>query len=427
MKLTAEQRIERTHVTLMRHKDFCLFSGMFMIGKVTVLDEPITARTDGRDVDYGREFVDMLDDKMLAFLVVHEAMHKAYRHISTWKRLAKENMRLTNMAADYVINLQIYDMDPDGQVVVMPRDKDGKQLGLLDERFRNMDTKQVYDILKEECNGQGEEGQPQDGDGEGQNDGGSSGPGGKPKPGGNGQGQPDDSLDEHDWDGASELSDEEKEKLEREIDHGLREGAILAGKMKGNMPRGIEEILHPRVDWREALRDFVKVSTKGGEITTWRRPNRRFLGADIIMPSMLGQKAECIVLGTDTSGSIHGPILGQFLGEMVSICEEISPETVEVMYWDTEVAGHETYYGSDVARMIESTQPRGGGGTNPDCVPKYIMDNKIQPQCVVMLTDGYFFGHRSKLWEDMGVPVFWCVVNNKSFVPLVGQSALVEI
>jgi hypothetical protein len=39
MKLTAEQRIERTHVTLMRHKDFCLFSGMFMIGKVEVADK----------------------------------------------------------------------------------------------------------------------------------------------------------------------------------------------------------------------------------------------------------------------------------------------------------------------------------------------------------------------------------------------------
>jgi hypothetical protein len=76
MKLTAEQRIERTHVTLMRHKDFCLFSGMFMIGKVEVVDKRMTASTNGRDVIYGRKFVDILDDKMLAFLVVHEAMHK---------------------------------------------------------------------------------------------------------------------------------------------------------------------------------------------------------------------------------------------------------------------------------------------------------------------------------------------------------------
>ena len=91
----------------------------------------------------------MLDDKMLAFLVVHEAMHKAYRHLTTWKVLAKENKRLTNMAADYVINLQIHDMDPDGHVVTMPRDEDGNMIGLLDEKYRGMDTKQVYDLLKE--------------------------------------------------------------------------------------------------------------------------------------------------------------------------------------------------------------------------------------------------------------------------------------
>jgi predicted metal-dependent peptidase len=424
MKLTAEQRIERTHVTLMRHKDFCLFSGMFMIGKVEVVDKRMTASTNGRDVIYGRTFVDILDDKMLAFLVVHEAMHKAYRHMTTWKKLAKENMRLTNMAADYVINLQINDMDPDGHVVQMPRDDDGNLLGLLDERFRNMDTKQVYDILKDECDGggKGRGGGDGKGGGGGQDDKGSSSPNG-----GDGDGQPADSLDEHDWDGASELSEEEKEKLEQEIDHGLREGAILAGKMKGNVPRGIEEILHPRVNWREALRDFVKAVTKGGEITTWRRPNRRFLGADIIMPSMIGQKAECIVIGTDTSGSIGGPVLGQFLGEMANICEEVTPERVELLYWDSHVASHESYFGAEVVTMINSTKPEGGGGTDPDCVAKYIMEKKIEPQCVVMLTDGYFYGHDVQVWQKMGVPVFWCVVNNKSFVPTIGQSVLVEI
>ena len=424
MKLTAEQRIERTHVTLMRHKDFCLFSGMFMIGKVQVLDEPITARTNGRDVDYGREFVDMLDDKMLAFLVVHEAMHKAYRHLTTWKVLAKENKQLTNVAADYVINLQIRDMDPDGHVVTMPRDADGNVLGLIDEQYRGMDTKQVYDALKQNQGGgngkgpNGPTGEKGEGGGQGQGDESSVCPG---------KGQPQDSLDEHDWDGAAELSDEEKDRLEKEVDHGLREGAILAGKMKGNIPRGIEEVLHPRVDWREALRDFVKVNTKGGEITTWRRPNRRFLGVDIIMPSLQGQKAETIVIGTDTSGSINGPIQGQFLGEMANICEEVSPERVEILYWDSHVASHETYVGSEVAMMINSTKPRGGGGTDPDCVAKYIMNKKIEPQCVIMLTDGYFYGHDVRVWQEMGVPVFWCVVNNKSFKPAIGQSVLVEI
>ena len=82
-KLTAEQRIEKVHVSLMRHKKFCLFSGLFMVGKVTVDETMPTAATDGVNVYYGRAFVDRLDDKQLGFLILHEAMHKAYRHLTT--------------------------------------------------------------------------------------------------------------------------------------------------------------------------------------------------------------------------------------------------------------------------------------------------------------------------------------------------------
>ncbi len=61
--LPAEKRIERAHAQLMRHKDFCLFSGVFMVGKVSVDETTPTAKTNGRDVTYGRAFVDSLDDK----------------------------------------------------------------------------------------------------------------------------------------------------------------------------------------------------------------------------------------------------------------------------------------------------------------------------------------------------------------------------
>ena len=148
--IPAEKRVERAHAQLMKHPDFCLFSGVFMIGKVSISDTHPTACTNGRDVVYGRAFVDSLDDKQLAFVVVHEAMHKAYRHLTVWKSIAKENPQLANAAMDYVINLQIVDTDRNGTVVTMPRDADGKLLGLLDEKYRDMDTKQVYELLKKQ-------------------------------------------------------------------------------------------------------------------------------------------------------------------------------------------------------------------------------------------------------------------------------------
>jgi hypothetical protein len=50
----------------------------------------------------------------------------------------------------------------------------------------------------------------------------------------------------------------------------------------------------------------------------------------------------------------------------------------------------------------------------------------IEPQCVVMLTDGYFYGDGCGDWSDCTAPVLWCVVGNKDFTPTVGQSVLVE-
>ena len=417
MKLTAEQRIERAHVRLMQSPDFCLFSGVFMIGKVSVSDTCKTAKTNGRDVVYGRAFVDMLNDKQLAFLVVHEAMHKAYRHLTVWSHL--KDKRVANHAMDYVINLQIKDADPYEKEVAMPRNpQTGDLLGLLDEKYRGMDTKQVYDLLMQEQEGGG-------GQGEGQGSGGN----GHSSSDGDGDGQTDDSsggLDEHDWDDAQTLSQEEKDDLSREIDSALREGSMLAGKMKGRVPRGIEELLHPKVDWKEALREFIKTATRGGDQSTWRRPNRRYLASGIVMPSAETYRAECFAIGIDTSGSIGGPELGRFLGELKSICDEVSPEKVELLYWDSHVAGHETYSRAEQDNLVNATKPRGGGGTQPECVPKFIKENRIEPQCVVMLTDGYFYGDGCGDWSGCSAPVLWCVVGNTNFVPTVGQAVCVE-
>ncbi len=421
MKLTAEQRIERAHVRLMQSPDFCLFSGVFMVGKVSVSDTCKTAKTNGRDVIYGGAFVDRRNDKQLAFLVVHEAMHKAYRHLTVWKHLPDK--RVANYAMDYVINLQIRDADPYEKEVAMPRDPmTGKFLGLLDEKYRNMDTKQVYDLLMQEQ----QEGGGGQGEGEGEGEGQQQGGNGHSS---SGEGQTDDSsggLDDHDWDGAQELTQEEKDDLSREIDSALREGAMLAGKMKGRVPRGIDEILHPKVDWREALREFIKTATRGGDQSTWRRPNRRYLASGIVMPSAETYRAECFAIGIDTSGSIGGPELGRFLGELKSICDEVAPEKVELLYWDSHVAGHETYSRAEQENLTNVTKPQGGGGTTPACVPKYMKEKRIEPQCVVMLTDGYFYGDGCGDWSDCTAPVLWCVIGNTSFVPTVGQAVSVE-
>jgi predicted metal-dependent peptidase len=395
-KLTAEQRIEKVHVKLMRHKNFCLFSGLFMVGKVTVDETTPTAKTNGVNVIYGRAFVDSLNDKQLAFLILHENMHKAYRHLVVWDKLWKKNAQLANASCDYVINLQIRDYDPQGYDVEMPTDANGEALGLIDEKYRGMDAHQVFLLLEKEQKEQG-------GSGSG------------------GQG-----MDEHDWENAQEGTPEEQEQVAKEIEGALRQGAILAGKMGGNVSRDITELLTPKVDWKDALRDFVKTSTQGKDQTTWRRLHKRYIGMDIIMPSTYDEKVGSIVVAIDTSGSIGGEELAQFLSEVKSICDEVSPEKIDLLYWDTNVAGHETYMGNELATLTETTQAKGGGGTSPECVPFYMKENRLEPECVIMLTDGYIGSQDPNDWQ-IGKPIMWCIKGNKHFdIDVVGKVVHVE-
>jgi predicted metal-dependent peptidase len=351
-KLTAEQRVQKAHVWLMKHPKYCLYSGVLMIGKTEVKDEGCpTAYTDGRNTAYGRKFVDKLSESDLKGLILHENLHKAFRHTTVWKHLYKEQAQLANMACDYVINLMIVDADDGANEVTLPEG------GLLDEKYRGMDAGTVYRMLKEDAESGG-------GGGEG-------------------------GFDEHGWESAEGMSPEEKEQLARDVDQALRQGAILAGKMKGNVPREIGDVLTPKVDWREALREFITSFCVDKDESTWRRPSRRWIGDDVYMPSLIGESVGRVVVAIDMSGSIGSDEVSQFLGEVRDICDRVKPEGIDLLYWDTDVCQHEKYEQDQLDNLLGSTKPRGGGGTNPQCIVDYMSEKKIKAECAIVLTDGY--------------------------------------
>ena len=116
-----ERRLKKVKIGLMRNPKFALWSGIMMVGKTSISEDFPSAATNGRDEWYGREFVKGLDDKELGFVVLHENLHKALKHLVIWRKLHDENPRLTNAACDYVINLMIVEMDPGETTVAMPR------------------------------------------------------------------------------------------------------------------------------------------------------------------------------------------------------------------------------------------------------------------------------------------------------------------
>jgi predicted metal-dependent peptidase len=392
-----ERKVQKAKITLMRDPRFALWSGILMVGRTSVVDNIPTACTNGRDEKYGRKFVTMLKEPELNFVVLHENLHKAFRHMTTWKKLHDENHSLANAACDYVINLKLKDLDPSERTIAMPKWADGelkgKPMGLVDERFRGMNAKQVFDLLKDEQEG-----------------------------GGSGEG-----FDEHDWDGAKEMTEEEKKVLEREIDQAIRQGVMahqkIAGTNAGELDRDLLDLLEPKVDWREMLREFVKSTCHAKDTSSWRRVNRRFLSMGTYMPSLIGEKVGHLVVAVDTSGSVGQEELSGFLTEVKGIAEEVKPSQVDLIYWDSHVAAHEEYTEGMVGDIINSTKPRGGGGTSPSCVSAYLKEKQIKPECIIVLTDGYVGNDWGSDWT---APVLWAIVGGNDCVADNGKTIHVK-
>jgi predicted metal-dependent peptidase len=391
--LSPDQRVQKAVIDIMANPRYVALAGVLMIGSRRVEHDATkcpTAYTNGRDEVYGADFIADMNDKQLRFLILHEVYHKLYRHLTTWQHLYKENAQLANMACDYVINIKLTDDNADLFATM-----DGPlAVGCHDTKYRGWDSAQVFNDLKQNPPPQGQGGQGQDSGG----------------------------LDEHGWGDAEEMTAEEQRDLAREIDEAIRQGALAAGKLGNGMDRDMVELLQPQVDWREVLRDFVQTTCQGNDYSTWRRPNRRYIGAGVYMPSGISEQIGEIVVAIDTSGSIGARELGVFLAEIKSVADTVHPEAIRILYWDTSVRGDERYEGAEVDNIIQSTKPKGGGGTDVRCVPDYITDKQIKAQAVIVLTDGYLFGG----WGQWHHPVLWTVLDNERAVPDVGKTVHVK-
>lgn len=407
--LSVERKLKKAKIDVMRSElpGLRLWAGVMSVGKTHLVDNISTAMTNGRDEYYGTAFVEGLSVRELSFVCLHEAMHKGLRHLTTWRAMFKENPQLTNQACDYVVNRMIVAADPSESVCKFPRNPDGTRMGLYDERFDGMSAKQVYDLLKKEQQsggGQGE-GQPSD---QGANQGQGSAP----------------SFDEHDWEGAQALDKDEREALEKEIDHALRRGEAEAkrcGGGTGKLPVELGELLRPAVDWRQALREFITSTCAAKDESTWRRPNRRFLSQGIYLPSTYGTSLGHAVVGADLSGSMWGgnpSPMQRIFTEVEQIARTVQPERLDILYWDTHVAGHDTFHRGDYDSLLTRVKPMGGGGTSAACVPEYMAEHKLSPDCIIMVTDGVLFGN----WgTGYPAPVLWVVIDNPKAQPPSGK------
>ena len=335
------------------------FVGSVAMNMPFIFDSSIpTAATNGKRVLFNPWFCNELTDEELKFLVAHECLHPMLEHNF---RRGERDARKWNQAADYVINKLLTD---DG-IGKMP------ECGLLSDAIYDEGggiSDGIYNILPDEPNG-----------------------------GNGGSGYTGSGLDECE-DGEGTPAEQQQQAAEWKVKVAqAAQAAKMCGKLSANMERLVDEVLNPKVDWREVLQRFV---TKCKDDTrTWARPNRRFIAQGLYVPSVSGEALGELVVAIDCSGSIGVEELNQFAAEVVTIHEDHKPTKIHVVYFDSEVSHHDEYTKDDTVEIVG----HGGGGTAFSPIFEFVAEKNIEPIACVVLTDLYC----SDFGDEPEYPTLW--------------------
>lgn len=318
------------------------FIGSVALNMPMSIDNSVpTAATNGKRVLFNEEFCNGLSDEELKFLVAHECMHPMLEH--NFRRGERDAYKW-NQAADYVINKLLTDEG----IGKMP------EQGLLDDTiYKNGGgtSDGIFNLLPDT---------PDDGQGNG------------------GQGQPLDSCE----DGQGSPAEVSQQQAEWKVKVAqAAQSAKMMGKMSAGLERLVDEILKPKVDWRDVLQRFV-VKCRSDQ-RSWARPNRRFLSQGLYLPSVSGESLGEIAFAVDCSGSIGQDEINQFASEITTVWQDQRPTKVHVIYFDSEVS-HYDEFGQEDEPVVK---PHGGGGTAFSPVFRYMADKGIEPVACIFLTD----------------------------------------
>jgi predicted metal-dependent peptidase len=314
------------------------FVGTIALNMPFEFDENIpTAATNGKRVKFNPKFVDGLTDEEVKFLVAHECFHPMLEHNF---RRGQRQPRRWNMAADYVINKLLVDE----RIGRMPK------VGLHDPKIYNAGhgtSEGIYNVLPEQDEDSGTNGLLDDCE--------------------DGEGSPAEQ---------SQIAAEWKVKVAQ-----AAQAAKMMGKMSANMQRLVNEVLQPKVDWRDVLQRFL-VRCKD-DTRTFARFNRRFIPQGMYLPSVSGEVMGEIVFAVDCSGSIDQETINRFAVEIKRVKDDLRPRHIHILYFDSEVGHVESYEPSDKLDV----KPHGGGGTDFAPVFETIIKHEFNPVAIVFLTD----------------------------------------
>ena len=313
------------------------------------------------DLYYNPSFVDKLSEEELQFLLCHECSHLAYGHL--W-RAEKRDKYLFNWASDLTINTLL---KANGFTLIKdclsPNDKDewiyqgitikdvSKKSSeeLYDEIYQLTPKINMTDFLKmlndksiDKHFYSGEQGE--------------------------GTGTPIivEGMGEEDW----------KRKL---IEANVY--AHQQGKEPLGMGRFIDKLLHPKLNWRQILKQSI--TSEYPVDFSYARPSRRSVSTGFYMPYIKKENLD-IGVSIDTSGSITQKELTIFVSELVGIANSFEAIKMTLVTHDTEVYDETEITNANKGRLA-TIKIHGSGGTSHKNV--YAWAKKKGIKLLVCFTD----------------------------------------
>lgn len=345
-------------IIIVRHP---FFAGLLLNHKLVETTTVPTACIGNKELRVNPDFYAGLTLQQQVFLMCHEVMHIALLHHI---RIGGKDPKIWNMAADYVINLELVNYG-----LQMPPN------GLLSHEYAGMSTEQVYDKLQQNA----------------------------------------DSLPEYQSFGEFEpmtgASEEEIQQAQETIIQQTTMAELSANRREGKLPAGFDrelgELKDPAISWEDQLSIYVTQTAKTDY--NWMRPNKRH--TEFFLPSLHSETLGHIVIAVDTSGSMSQDTLDGIASEINSIADLYDTEK-SIVYCDADIQGTEFFEGGDMVEL----KFKGGGGTSfrPPFEATYDADVEL----LIYFTDGY----SSDYAEEPDYPVLW-VINgryDRSFSPPYG-------
>tara|TARA_R110002051_G_scaffold25034_1_gene61472 strand:+ start:667 stop:1944 length:1278 start_codon:yes stop_codon:yes gene_type:complete len=202
-----------------------------------------------------------------------------------------------------------------------------------------------------------------------------------------------------------EESEEIQEATAREVQEAEKE-------KPGSQPADIvawagEVLTPPKLDWRDLLRQYVAESrdkTVGATDYSFSRTNRRMsaICSDFVLPSLYEPAIEPAVV-IDSSGSMSDRDLKEIFAEVDGVLQTTASQMF-VVTGDTQIRF------ADYVCSVSDVKIKGRGGTNMR--PLLARAVEETPNCVIVLTDGYFSFPPEETMN--GIPLIVCLVGDNS-------------